>query len=306
MAQKRRDYCYTLNNYTDDELVQLRIIGCEYHVMGKEVGEKGTPHIQGYIRFRNARSFNAVRKLIDRWHLIECRGSAADNIAYCTKDGNYEEIGTRPKQGKRVDLDKIKNDIIEGKKVEDICIEDPMTYHMYGRTLNKIEDIAMRKNYRTEMTKGIWYWGETGVGKSHKAFEGFTPETHYVLPNDNGWWDAYKQQDTVIINDFRGEIKYNELLNLVDKWPFTVKRRNREPLPFTSKLVIITSSLPPDQIYHNRNDEDKIEQLLRRFVVTKVGGTSDQIGTGTEVVGGNTSSDPPPPYEDLSYLLDTI
>ena len=164
-----------------------------------------------------------------------------------------------------------------------------MKYHQYGRTLNKIEDLAMRNKYRSEMTKGIWYWGETGVGKSHKAFEGFNPKTHYVLPNDNGWWDAYTQQDTIIINDFRGEIRYNELLNLVDKWPFNVKRRNREPIPFISKTVIITSSLKPEDVYHNRNDEDKIEQLLRRFEVIKVGPPSVTSGDGDEVVGGNTS-----------------
>lgn len=297
MTQRSRNFCYTLNNYTDDEYLMLKMIGYDYHVLGKEVGESGTPHIQGYIHFKNARSWNAVKKMMKRWHIDPCKGSPEQNINYCTKDKNYEEIGTRPKQGKRTDLDEIKDDIMNGKKVEDIVIEQPMIYHQYGRTLNKIEDLRLRKNYRKEMTKGIWYWGETGVGKSHNAFMGYTPETHYVLPNDNGWWDAYTQQDTVIINDFRGEIPYNQLLNLVDKWPFTVKRRNREPMPFTSKLVIITSSLRPEDIYHNRNDEDKIEQLLRRFDVIHVGPPSWSANTDTEVVGGNTSSDPPPPID---------
>lgn len=305
MAKKFINYCFTLNNWTEEEYEKLKKIPCVYMCMGKEVGEKGTPHIQGYIHFKNERSFNAVRKLMKRWHIDGCRGSLWDNIDYTSKEGKWEEFGERPKQGKRTDLDGIKEDIMKGKKVDEIILEKPMIYHQYGRTLNKIEDLVMRKNYRKEMTKGIWYWGETGVGKSHMAFEGFTPETHYVLPNDNGWWDAYTQQDTVIINDFRGEIPYNQLLNLVDKWPFTVKRRNREPMPFTSKLVIITSSLKPEDIYHNRNDEDKIEQLLRRFDVIKVGPPSSPFGDGDDVVGGNTSPSLPPTNE-LEYLLDTI
>lgn len=294
MAEKLKtkfsNFCFTLNNWTEEEYEQLRNIPCVYKLLGKEVGKNGTPHIQGYLHFKNERSFNATRKLMKRWHLDGCRGNIWENIDYCSKEGKYEEIGVRPKQGKRTDLDAIKDDIMRGKKVDDIVLEQPMIYHQYGRTLNKIEDLTMRKNYRKEMTKGIWYYGPTGVGKSHIAFEGFTPETHYVLPNDNGWWDAYTQQDTVIINDFRGEIRYNELLNLVDKWPFTVKRRNREPMPFTSKLVIITSSLKPEDVYHNRNDEDKIEQLLRRFDVIEVGPPSVTTpGGGDEVVGGNTS-----------------
>ena len=120
------------------------------------------------------------------------------------------------------------------------------------------------------MTKGIWYYGETGVGKSHLAFKDFTPETHYVHSEDNGWWDNYKQQPTVIINEFRGEIKYKELLELLDKWPHSVKRRNRCPLPFVSKLIIITSSLPPQEVYKNLNEKDKIAQLLRRLKVIKL------------------------------------
>jgi len=142
---------------------------------------------------------------------------------------------------------------------------------MYGRTLSKIEDICMRKRYRTEMTTCTWYHGKTGVGKSHKAFEGFTPDTHYVWKtNDNGWQDGYQQQEIVIINDFRGEIKYNDMLNLIDKWAYTIPRRGREPMPFTSKHVIVTSSLPPDQVFTRRLEEDSLEQLIRRIDVVEL------------------------------------
>lgn len=183
---------------------------------------------------------------------------------------------------------------MSGKKVDDLVLENPMIYHKYGRTLNKIEDLRMRREYRIEMTKGIWYWGGTGVGKSHKAFEGYDPKTHYVLPNDNGWWDGYTGQDVVIINDFRGEMKYNFLLQLVDKWPMTVKRRNREPIPFVSRLVIITSSLAPSDIYNRRLIEDDIGQLLRRFDVQQV---------GTMVLEGNNR---PPVEFDFDGFADII
>lgn len=282
MSGKARSFCYTLNNWTENEIESLRKVKCKYQIIGKEVGESGTNHLQGYLSFDNPRSFNAIRKICPRWHLEIARGSPQDNYEYCTKEGNYEEFGERPEQGKRTDLNEIKNEIINGKKIDDIVMEQPMIYHQYGRTLHKIEDLVMRKKYRTEMTQGIWYWGETGTGKSHKAFEGFTPETHYVWTNDKGWWDGYTQQDTVILNDFRGELRYNELLNLVDKFPHSVSRRNRETIPFTSKTVIITSSLPPEKIYKHRDEEDKIEQLLRRFKIERLS------RNGTEVLGGNT------------------
>ena len=82
--------------------------------------------------------------------------------------------------------------------------------------------------------------------------------------------EGYRQQDIVIINEFRGQIPYSELLDLIDKWPKTVKRRNREPVPFTSKHVIITSSLHPKDVYKNLSQTDKMDQLYRRIILHKL------------------------------------
>lgn len=228
-------------------------------------------HYQGFACMKESMTLGSMKKALGKSiHLEIMKGNLEDNIKYCSKDGNYEEFGIKPQQGARKDLEALKNNILEGKRVDEIVLENPMLYHQYGRTLNKIEDIVLRKKHRNWMTLGIWYYGETGSGKSHKAFENYNSETHYVVPNDCGWWDGYCGQETVIINDFRGEIKYNELLQIVDKWPFTVKRRGREPVPFLAKRVLITSSLEPKQIFKHREEEDKLEQLLRRFEIIKI------------------------------------
>ena len=113
--------------------------------------------------------------------------------------------------------------------------------------------------------------GKTGVGKSHKAFDNYNSETHYLWKlNDKNWQDGYTGQEIVIINDFRGEINYNELLNLIDKWPYTLPRRGREPVPFLAKHIIITSSLPPEKVYWRRDNEDYLEQLFRRIKIIEV------------------------------------
>lgn len=230
----------------------------------------GKKHLQGYVYWNNPRSERACCKLYKCWMRC-CIGSDDDNTIYTTKDGQVFEFGTKPHQGERNDLLTLVHEIKNGTEVDEIALERPMLYHQYGRTLNRIEDILLRQKWRTEMTTCDWLWGETGCGKSHSALSTYDPKTHYLYRNDNGWWEGYKQQPVVVINEFRGEIKYKELLELIDKWPYFVKRRNREPIPFTSKHIIITSSLPPQEVYHNIHAKDHINQLLRRINVKYIG-----------------------------------
>lgn len=242
----------------------------KYVFAGEEVcPETQRIHWQMYVCFKSQRSAGSVIKLLRPRHVEPMRGSLRANAKYCEKEGNPAfEYGDKPAQGTRTDLIEIADDIKNGKRVRQILEEDPMAYHKYGRTMERLEDTVLSRRHRDFMTQGVWYFGPTGTGKSHVAFSDYTPETHYVYPvRDKGWWDGYQQQDTVIINDFRGEIPYAEMLQLVDKWPHSVPRRCREPIPFLSKTVIVTSSQEPGEVYNRRDEEDSIEQLLRRFEV---------------------------------------
>ena len=83
-----------MNNYSEVEFELLLKVQSKYLVVGKEVGESGTPHLQGYVEFENARTLGGVKKLIgDRAHLEIRRGSAKQASEYCKKDGDFIEIG---------------------------------------------------------------------------------------------------------------------------------------------------------------------------------------------------------------------
>lgn len=88
-----KSWCFTHNNYTENELAQVvtdfEQAGCKY-VIGKEVGENGTPHLQGFVE--HATKFRPMEKF--KWefnpHWEKCKGTAAQNVEYCTKDGDYK------------------------------------------------------------------------------------------------------------------------------------------------------------------------------------------------------------------------
>lgn len=88
---KSRKWVFTFNNYTEDDYERLRSdTSTRWLVVGREVGESGTPHLQGAVVFPNARSFASVCRWVGgRAHVEPMRGSFQDNYDYCTKDGKF-------------------------------------------------------------------------------------------------------------------------------------------------------------------------------------------------------------------------
>ena len=201
----------------------------------------------------------------------EMYGNITQNEAYCSKDGIYTKVGDEPKQGLRAQLHETVGLIFKGElTVDEVVEEDPMTYHQYGRTLEKAETIALRRKWRTEMTMGIWYYGDSGGGKSHFTFEGYDPKHSYVKNLNEKYWNGYKGQNTCIFNEFRGShMPFNELLNIVDKWPLGVMIKNGEQVPFLSKKVIVTCEKHPSETYYGV--DENWWQFKRRFCVINIG-----------------------------------
>ena len=59
---RARAWCFTINNYTIEEINACDEIECNYIIYGDEIGDTGTPHLQGYIEFENAKTLTSVRK----------------------------------------------------------------------------------------------------------------------------------------------------------------------------------------------------------------------------------------------------
>jgi len=119
-SERHRNYCFTLNNPLNEEILQLSTIVSQqseyvrYICWGFERGEQGTEHLQGYIEFKNPRSIKWVKSKVNkRFHLEARRGTQREAIIYCQKDGRFYEFGERAKQGQRGDLDQIRSDALE-------------------------------------------------------------------------------------------------------------------------------------------------------------------------------------------------
>lgn len=86
-ARRTRAFCFTINNptRTDEYACRLLTKDAIFMIVGREVGECGTPHLQGYIRYNNPVTFDRVKKSLPRAHIEIALGTDAQNYEYCKK-----------------------------------------------------------------------------------------------------------------------------------------------------------------------------------------------------------------------------
>lgn len=135
---KSRGYCFTINNYTFEDLYMMIQLPCDYIVFGFEIGEEGTPHIQGYCFFQNARSFKVMREYVPRGHIEKAKGNPRQNRNYCIEDGDWFEFGDFPQKGKRTDLDDLIKYIQEGHTKKEIQVAFPKQYFLYNKRISEV------------------------------------------------------------------------------------------------------------------------------------------------------------------------
>lgn len=83
--KKARAYCFTINNYKNADIELLGTLEKECEIFWqKEIGQKGTEHIQGVLRWKNPRSFSQMKEMFPTAHIEICKNWIASK-KYCQK-----------------------------------------------------------------------------------------------------------------------------------------------------------------------------------------------------------------------------
>lgn len=256
MARKR-DYCFT--DFVCDENF-LQGLPFEYLCYGKEVcPNTGKSHLQGYIYFKNAKSFSAVQKLLTPRHIEAAKGSTEDSVKYCSKDGDFYEFGVRPKQGSRTDIHNMNELIQQGNCTMRDIVSSVTSFQSVRMAEIKMKYFEPARDWKTQV---YWFYGKSGTGKTKKAFE--MCDDPYMCMEDNKWWEGYDGHEDVIIDDYRRDFcKFKVLLQLLDRYPMRVECKGGSR-QFRAKRLFITTPKSPRETWESRTDEE-LYQLFRRI-----------------------------------------
>lgn len=245
-----RNVCFTCNNYTDEEynsIIEHITDGTvKYAVVGKEVGESGTPHLQGYIEYHSSRSWKLIKKRLFNSHIEKRKGTAMEAASYCKKeDDEYYEFGTISNQGKRNDLDEIKKLIDAGESMALVADKHFGSYIRYNKGFDKY--INLKTKHRTEPPYVQWSSGLAGTGKTFEAVE--TSMGDYYIKDNSIWWDGYTNQNTIIIDDFDlHKWEFRTLLALLDRYKYQGQIKGGY-VTINSPRIIITCEFPLNHLW---------------------------------------------------------
>jgi len=271
---RSKNFCFTLNNYSEEELESVSKWDCKYLIVGKEVGESGTPHLQGFIVFKETRTLSVLKKkLSDRAHWEIMRGTPQQAAEYCKKDGNFAEIGVAPltpaeKGAKGGTMEKDRWDDIlslaEAGDWESLKIKHA---EVYVNKLKALEYVNKKRKKIIETLDGEmehqWLYGPPGTGKSLQARK--ENPGAFIKDPKTKWWDGYNGEETVIIDDFD---KYQvsqggDMKRWMDRYAFQAEFKGGYEV-IRPKKIIVTSNYHPSDIWE---DEITVNAVLRRTEV---------------------------------------
>lgn len=212
MAPQSNRWCFTHNNYTDADQAFISQLLCapdfSYGVYGREVGESGTPHLQGFFIYKHrVRLATAKSFFLDlNPHLEPARGTSLQASKYCKKDGDFEEFGDPPHVGERSEFGDLKRWILERPTkptAPHIAREFPQLFLKYGRIMEWVDAIYPKPELETGDPR---LWQETLVAKLEQ--EADDRKVIFVVDEQGGsgkswfsrWWFTRHSEKTQLLS----------------------------------------------------------------------------------------------------------
>jgi len=295
----------------------------DFVVVGEEVcTSTGTPHYQGYIQFKRQLYRSQVSKIFPTAWLGVANGTAQENYAYCTEDGQWMEDGTMIVQHRLTNAEVIRGNEKRGKvraeqwsDIISLCKQGdfdtlqqkyPGEFYRYYQNGKRIYQDYQKRPADLADVCGEWIYGAPGIGKSYMARQE-NPD-FYDKPF-NKWWDGFQQEKTVILDDLDMTHKAwigSHLKRWADRYSFPgeMKGTTKQLRP---QKIVVTSNYTIEEVFGE--DLVLVAALKRRFTVRHIvqpyhalQAAAPKVADAPQVVDKHVPRKEPRPYGFLAGL----
>lgn len=260
----------TWNNYTEDDIIRFRA-WCEkrttFSVVGREVGALGTPHLQGFHQVPKTK-FRPFHKTFPKvWVTPVVEDNGCED--YCSKDGQIViKSGEyhKKQQGQRTDRDAIARMAQEGATFAEIATAAPAAVILWSNGISKLCSHFAKPRDRNLPKFCICLYGKTGTHKTKRVYDHCERLGVPLFPWSSalkGFFQGYKGEKHVLMDEYRGQLPMEELLQLTDRYPMRVNIKNGDA-EFVADYLYFTSPMHPKSWYTNTL-HDSTDQVERRF-----------------------------------------
>lgn len=243
-----------------------------YLIGQKEIGgNTGYEHWQFVVHFKTAiRLRQAKSYFVPQVHLLKTNSAAAH--AYVHKDDTAVPdtrftYGSLPfRRNNNIDW----ADIRRKAEIGDFDNIPDDIYIRHRSSLLGIYKDTARPEARLNVICNTYY-GITHSGKTYRAYrEAREIGEVYWKSSTTKWWDGYRGEKNVIIDEFDGSINIVHLLRWLDWYPCCVEIKGSQ-VPLKATNFWITSNKDPWTWYMGRPEvsDEQIRALLRRMNVTE-------------------------------------
>ena len=261
-AQGKR-WCFTINHPTSadsfwENEAFLRA-NFQYIVLQDEIGEQGTPHIQGFAILKTKKRGTWLQThCTRRGHYEIARGTNQQAADYCKKDDTHQPDSLRFEWGQlpeRAAAPKHQERLQEAMEEVEILKAGYKRPAEVGASTLLMPGYIQAYKLLTQTAMGPWrpdlkiitIIGPPGCGKSYSLFKHFPNAGRACYGNGGLWW-SNPTADVLLIEEFNGQIQLQKLLQLLDPYPQQIEFKGGMA-PVCAHVIAITSNVTPDKWY---------------------------------------------------------
>jgi hypothetical protein len=266
-----------------------KLDGCKYCCGQLEIGEETqTKHIQSFVVFKNGTRFTRVKVLFPTAHIEAANGTNTQNRDYCTKSETKVEepfeFGTFAEMRARTDVKNFFDLLDSGATDMEIRELYPQLYLKEFKKMNELRLIRKKEIYSKQCRdiEVTYIFGSSGVGKSTYVNELVANDSVFRVDSfDKSAFTDYAGEDTLVIDEFKGQINLQFMNRLLDCFPLKVRGLGSLlPACFTKVYIISNFSYKdlykPEQI-ENSGQYAGFVRRLNNIIKVEKGGVIKQL-----------------------------